>query len=104
MSEKSPITKHSRYLITMGEKTYAVPVGIIATHRTMTLNNTLVTPRTSVCETMELFQDPHEVRNWASENMCWSDVKEHAVLVFDETEETDYDEYWISSGEWDIER
>ena len=55
-------------------------------------------------DTVPLFQDEDsEIRDWASNNMNWSDVEAHAIKLKDANKLTndDFEEAW-ANGEWEI--
>ena len=54
-------------------------------------------------DTMPLFEsDDYEVKDWAANNMNWSDVKDHATLAsLPEDSEASHQEGWIN-GEYEI--
>jgi len=84
------------------ESVWAVPVEIIARNRAAHYAHECGgdIERSLAEDTMPLFEhDPYEVEDWAANNMNWSDVVEHAVLV--EQGETDYEEGW-ANGEKEV--
>jgi len=53
-------------------------------------------------DTLPLFEsNEYEIKDWASNNMNWDDVKEFAKQVPQSNTETDYQEGWIN-GEKEI--
>jgi hypothetical protein len=53
-------------------------------------------------DTLPLFcADDYKIHDWASNNMDWEDVKEHAVLVEPAMRGVDYQEGWVN-GDWSI--
>jgi len=81
------------------ESVWAVPVEVIALNRaTYYAKEYGGDVKWSLAEdTQPLFeQDPFEVEDWAANNMNWSDVVEHAVMV--KKGEVDYDEGWANGA------
>ena len=98
------ITEKSMYHIEIGEVTYAVPVGVIARDRAKYYASRDFggdIERSLSEDTMPLFQNVNEIHEWASNNMCWSDVVYYAIILYDQRQEPDYENEWIN-GEWDV--
>lgn len=84
---------------------YAIPVELIARNRAQyyadkeydgdiaeSLRN----------DTIPLFEeDPYNIRDWAANNMNWSEVKSSAVLLAKKVDEDLFDDAWIN-GEWSV--
>lgn len=52
-----------------------------------------------VYDTLPLFKsDEYAIRDWASNNMNWSDVKNHAVCVEFPDDNVDYDDGWCNGA------
>ncbi len=84
------------------ESVWAVPVEIIARNRAAYYAHKVGgdVERSLTEDTMPLFDsDPFEVEDWAANNMNWSDVVEHAVMV--EKGETDFEDGW-ANGEKEV--
>lgn len=92
------------YIVTMpdGEK-WIIPVSFIANNRSSyyaDLNFDGDIGRSLKEDTLPLFSsDDFEVKDWARNNMNWSDVKGVAMKVSDST--CDYQEGWVN-GECEI--
>lgn len=84
---------------------YAVPVEVIARHRAeyyahKDYNGDIT--KSLVEDTLPLFQaDRDEIREWASNNMNWTDVEDSAKLLKKRVEKVDYQDAWVN-GEWKI--
>ena len=64
------------FFITMFDGSeWAVPVSVIAAHRSATVRE--VDPD----DTAELFEDDEQIADWAQNHMCWDDVQAHAKQV-----------------------
>lgn len=99
------VTEESTYHITIGEVTYGVPVGVIAKNRASYYAEREFDGNMELAmeDTMNDFQDVDEIHDWASNNMNWSEVVDHARVLFSESPEPDYEDGWVN-GEWDLER
>lgn len=88
------------YHVTMPDgDIYAVPVKVIAENRAnyykKEFNDDLVDSLEQ--DTLPLFKDDwSEVRDWAQNNMDWSDVAKYAVLLPKEPQDIDYQEGWVN--------
>lgn len=83
---------------------YAVPVEFIARNRAEHYANEYSGDISASLkeDTIPLFEsDEFEIRDWASNNLNWSDVKGHAVMLVKKTSEHDFQEGWIN-GEWKV--
>lgn len=81
---------------------WAVPVAIIAQNRASHYAHEYGGDITKSLleDTLPFFYaDPYEIKDWAANNMNWSDVVEHARLISEG--ETDYDEGW-SNGHKEV--
>ena len=98
----------TRYLeVTMPDSSkWIVPVGIIAANRAQhyareyggDLNRSLTE------DTLPLFEsDDYEVKDWAANNMNWSDVEQTATRV-DRPAPVDYQEGWVNGDKRVISR
>lgn len=92
------------YIITMPDGSeWAIPLAIIARSRAAYYAPEFGDDieRSLAEDTIPLFEaDSYEVRDWACNEMNWSEVAEHAVKVKD-AEPVDFDEGWID-GDWKV--
>ena len=86
--------------------TYAVPVEIIARNRAEAYADEYGDDVGESLreDTIPLFMErDYNIRDWASNNMNWDDVKAHARrLERDEKQEYDYEDGWCN-GEWAVQ-
>lgn len=83
------------FFITMPDGSeWAVPVSVIAAHRSVTVRE--VDPD----DTAELFEDDEQIADWAQNNMNWDEVKAHAKQV-KESQPPDYADGWVN-GAWEV--
>lgn len=85
--------------------TYGIPIEVIARNRAEQykdeFNDDIAASLRE--DTLPLFEsDNSEIRDWASNNMNWDDVKAKAVVLHKKKPEYDYQEAWVN-GEWRIE-
>lgn len=75
-----------------------VPVAVIARHRAENYADEFGgdVERSLAEDTIPLFADDYEIRDWAGNNMYWSDVAEHAERAPVEPEPYDPEEGWLS--------
>lgn len=75
-----------------------VPVTIIAEHRANyykhEFNDNI--KKSLIEDTLPLFEDEFEIKDWAANNMDWSDVAKFATRVLFTTDEVDYQEGWVN--------
>ena len=85
------------FFITMFDGSeWAVPVGVIAAHRTLTMG----TGEIGEASTTELFEDDEQIADWAQNNMGWDEVKAHAKQV-KEPQPPNYEDGWVN-GAWEV--
>ena len=85
------------FFITMPDGSeWAVPVGVITAHRTLTMG----TGEIGEASTAELFEDDEQIADWAQNNMNWDEVKAHAKQV-KEPQPPDYADGWVN-GAWEV--
>lgn len=53
-------------------------------------------------DTLPLFEDEYQIRDWAANNMNWSDVKHDAVVLKKKVDECEFQEQWVN-GEYKIQ-
>ena len=75
---------------------WAVPVSVIAAHRSATVTVREVDPD----DTAELFEDDEQIADWAQNFMNWDEVKAHAKQV-KESQPPDYADGWVN-GAWEV--
>lgn len=83
---------------------YAVPVEFIARDRAEHYANEYDGNISESLkeDTIPLFEsDEFEIRDWALNNLNWSDVKRHAVMLVKKMSEHDFQEGWVN-GEYKI--
>ena len=84
--------------------TYGVPLEIIARNRAEHYKddfNGSVT-KSLIEDTIPLFEsDDYEIRDWASNNMNWSDVKIHTVVLKRKISDDEFQEVWMN-GEYKV--
>lgn len=82
---------------------YGVPVEIIARNRAeyyaKDFNGDIVESLRN--DTLPLFEDNSEIRDWASNNMNWDEVKMHAVTFAKKLDDDLFQDAWVN-GEWGI--
>lgn len=106
MSDKTnrELIEGSEYCIEIGSETYAIPVMIIAIDRARYYFNKgeyISLEQSLENDTLPLFVgDDYEIRDWASNNMNWSDVIDHAKLI-SRSKVDDPQEFWCN-GDWYI--
>lgn len=85
--------------------TYGVPVEVIARHRAEVykdeFNDDLAESLRE--DTIPLFEsDNYEIRDWAANNMNWSDVKDLAIVIKNNTPpDEDFEDAWCN-GEYSV--
>ncbi len=85
--------------------TYCISVELIARHRAeyyahKNYNGDIAESLRH--DTLPLFEsDDFEIRDWASNNMNWSDVKKHATMLTKKISNELYEDAWCN-GEWKI--
>lgn len=85
------------FFITMPDGSeWAVPVSVIAAHRSATVTVREVDPD----DTAELFEDDEQIADWAQNFMNWDEVKAHAKQV-KESQPPDYADGWVN-GAWEV--
>ena len=85
------------FFITMPDGSeWAVPVSVIAAHRSATVTVREVDPD----DTAELFEDDEQIADWAQNDMNWDEVKAHAKQV-KEPQPPDYADGWVN-GAWEV--
>ena len=92
-----------KYMVTMSDGSkWAVPVRVIAeSHAAYYLSlGDFVTMEQAMVSTMSDFEDEGEIRDWASNNMDWSEVEDFAEMVV-EAPKIDWQEGWVN-GDWEI--
>ncbi len=52
-------------------------------------------------DTLPLFEDDYHIRDWAANNMDWSDVKREAITLKKKVDESEFQECWVN-GEYKI--
>lgn len=78
---------------------WGVPVMVIARHRAAEYAHEFGgdVERSLAEDTIPLFEsDEFEIKDWAANNMNWSDVQQHAGRMAHSTVEPDYQEGWIN--------
>lgn len=80
--------------------TYSVPVEVVAKHHAKhyAYNFGGNEVKSLLEGTVPLFADEREILEWAVDNMNWSDVDFHAVLVKREANEDDYQDAWVNGN------
>lgn len=84
--------------------TYGIPIEFIARHRAQYYardfgGNEI---KSLLEDTVPLFEsDNFEIRDWASNNMNWSDVERHAITLKKKVSDGDFQESWVN-GEYRI--
>lgn len=85
--------------------TYAIPVEIIARNRAEAYADEYGDDvgESLRADTIPLFMERnYNIRDWASNNMNWADVKAHARrITHDEKQEYDFEDGWCN-GEWAV--
>lgn len=90
---------------------WAVPIGLIAYNRATCFADEFEGKELSDRiekslneDTLPLFEeDNYEIKDWAANNMNWSDVKEFAVQIKVDLPEPDYQEGWVNGEKKIIE-
>lgn len=90
----SQSTERYFFIIMPDGSEWAVPVSVIAAHRSATVRE--VDPD----DTEELFEDDEQIADWAQNNMGWDEVKAHAKQV-KEPQTPDYEDGWVN-GAWEV--
>jgi len=94
-----------QYVITMSDGSkWGVPVSVIANDRAtfyVTVTEQYDTLEESLADdTIPLFDEyPHEIHDWAANNMTWDDVKEFGMQLFEPN--VDYYDGW-TNGKYEI--
>lgn len=96
----------NRLLVDMPDGlTYAIPVEIIARHRAQYYANKEYDGDIAESlrdDTLPLFEeDPYNIRDWAANNMNWSEVKLSAVALTKKIDEDLFEDAWVN-GEWSV--
>lgn len=84
--------------------TYGIPVELIARHRAESyvdeFDNDIT--KSLLEDTIPYFEErDYNIRDWASNNMNWSEVKAHAMVLTKKIEPDLYDDAWCN-GEWSV--
>lgn len=86
---------------------YDVPVMIIAENRAKFYADISEIPvEEALGETENLFkEDNYEIEEWASSNMNWDEVEDHATLVIEELEKPkiDFQDGWVNGNKEIVE-
>jgi hypothetical protein len=81
---------------------WQVPVEVIANHRAKhyAIDFDGYIQKSLELDTLPVFEDDlSNIHDWASNNMNWSDVQKHAIMV--KPGKTDYQKGWVN-GDWEI--
>lgn len=83
--------------------TYGIPIEIIARNRAENYKDEFNNDVTEslLQDTLPLFDDYSEIRDWAANNMNWKDVKIHAITLKKKTLDDEFEDAWCN-GEWKV--
>lgn len=102
---ESELFKKHIYIDMPDDLTYGVPVELIARHRAEYYANKEYDGDIAESlrdDTIPLFEsDDFEIRDWASNNMNWSEVKDSAITLKKKVGEDEFQDAWVN-GEWKV--
>ena len=102
MSQKTILDRHLIVTMPCGER-WAVPVRVIAENRAAFYADEFDgdAAKSLKEDTLPLFEaDEHDIKDWAANNMNWSDVKPHAKLLPTAPQAVNYQEGWINGKKY----
>lgn len=81
--------------------TFEIPVAVVANHRAATMlklhPDEFDTLESAMVDTIELFKDSlYDIKDWATNNMNWTDIEPNARLIRFTPPEFDF----VNDGEW----
>lgn len=84
--------------------TYGIPVEIIARNRAEYYAHKEHggdVAKSLRDDTLPLFKDEYQIRDWAANNMNWSDVKHNTITLKKKVDEDEFQDCWVN-GEYKI--